>query len=101
VPTALSPQEQAQYDADLRAMVQATRSPGSIAFDAFQAAGHWDVPGDSFRNAYKRFGHDETLRLCSHPDRPYAGVIVWHQPLDRLDAWERFIAKHGKAGSPA
>ncbi len=81
-------------DNDIKNMILRRMPPESVAFHAFQEEGHLDIPRDVFQRLFWEDGHDEALRLCTHPDRPFQGIAFWDQPRNRMDTWERFLAQH-------
>ncbi len=89
-------------DTTLQKLLADTLPAESRAFHAAQGAGMLaDVPRDVFQRLFDQGGLDEALRICTHPERPFAGVPLFDQPFNRMDAWERFLTAHRPAGPGA
>jgi hypothetical protein len=86
----------AETDNQLQRLIDQSMPEESKAWHLFQDSGHYqgDVPRDVFQRLFDEDGHDEALRLCTHPERPFKGVPLGDQPRDLMDAWERFLAAH-------
>lgn len=50
------------------------------------------MPRDAWNALVRRFGVKVAYRWAMHPERPFAGTIIWHQPDDRLSVWADWIA---------